>query len=43
MLMHLHTTEQEASVQVEIHTPQRIQFEVTVDRTDLVFRQPDKS
>ena len=42
MLVHLHPTKQEASVQVEIHAAQRVQFEVTIDRANLVFRQPEK-
>ena len=43
MLVHLHPTEQEAGIQVEIHATQRVQFEITVDPTNLVSRQPGMS
>ena len=42
MLVHLHPTKQEAGIQIEINTTQRVQFEVTIDRANLVFRQPQK-
>jgi len=43
MLVHLHPTKQEAGIQVEIHATQRVQFEITVDPTNLVSRQPGTS
>lgn len=43
MLVHLHPTEQETRVQVEVHTAQGVQFEVTINPLNLIFRQPDKS
>ena len=43
MLMHLHTAEQEAGIQVEIHATQRVLFEVAIDRANLVFCQPEES
>ena len=42
MLVHLHPTKQEARVQVEVHATQRVQLEVTIDRANLVFRQPER-
>jgi len=42
MLTHLHTAKQEAGIQVEIHATRRVQFEVTIDRANLVFRQPEE-
>ena len=42
MFAHLHPTKQEAGIQVEIHATRRVQLEVTIDRPNLVFRQPEK-
>jgi hypothetical protein len=43
MLTHLHPTKQEAGIQIKIHATRRVQFEVAMDRADLIFRQPEKS